>query len=105
MSVEDHQVSFSLEINVEQAYQDIRRVQTLLYRTLGLLRRMGLSEEIDEAIAQIQRLIAILNSARLAIAALEAASGPIGWALAAVQVGTTLFSVADMIEYEMRGTT
>lgn len=97
----DERVSFSLEINVEPTYQELRRLETLLYRTLGLLRRAGLPEDIEKGIAFVQRLIATLNALRLAIIALQAASGPIGWGLAAVGIGAALFSYTDTLEMGM----
>jgi len=99
MSVEDHTVSFSLEVNVEKAYENVRKLQTILYRTLGLIRRMGLSEELDAQIAQIQRVIAIVNSLRLTYAALQAArmaaGDPVAWAMAGVSVGTFMMEIND----------
>lgn len=97
---EDHIVSFSLEVNVEQAYEDLRRVQTILYRTISILRRMGLPEDVNQAIATIQRLIALVNQARLAIIALQTASGPIGWGMALLAAATIPLTAGDMF-YEV----
>ena len=95
MSTEDHIVSFSLEINVEEALTNIRQVQAILFRTLSLLRRAGLPENVDDAIAKVQRLIAILNALRLTLIAVQAASGPYGWALAAVGAAGTIATAMD----------
>lgn len=95
MSVEDHTVSFSLEVNVEAAYEDLRRLETILYRSLALMRRFGLPEEVDDAIFKIQRLIAMINMLRLTIAAFQATMGPIGWALAFVGAAGTALTVAE----------
>lgn len=95
MSTEDHIVSFSLEVNVEKAYQDLRRVQTVLYRTLDLVKRLSGDENIDQAITKIQRMIAIINQLRLTIIALEAASGPIGWLLAGIGAASFLVTTAE----------
>jgi len=97
LTVNDEQVSFSMEINVDQACEDIRRVQTVIYRTLGLMRRMGLPENIDIAINKIQKMIAVLNMVRLAMIALYAASGPIGWALALIGVVGTAVTAGDFL--------
>ena len=94
-AVEDHKVSFSLEVNVDEAYRNIRRLQTLLYRTLSLLRRIGLPEEVDAAIMQIQRFIALMNMLRLTLIAFETASGPLGWAMAGLSAATFLAAVDD----------
>lgn len=96
MSRIDEGVSFSLEVNVEKAYENIRKLQTVLYRTLGLLRRFGLPEEIDAQIMKIQRLIMLLNELRLTMIAVHTAAGPIGWALAGLGVATFAFDAGDL---------
>lgn len=103
----DETVSFSLEVNVEEAMTNLRRALTLLYRTLGLMRRLGLSENMEFAVTTMQRTIAVMNQLRLAALALQAASGPIGWALAAVGIAGTVVSGVDLgnnIYDGMRGT-
>lgn len=96
-------MSFSLEVNIEQAYRDVRRLQALLYRTLGLLHRISGDEDLASTITQVQQLIAWLNTLRLTIAAVQAASGPIGWGLALVGIGETLLTGYEIMEYERRG--
>jgi len=92
---EAYPVSFDLEINVEETYADIRKVQMVLYRTLGLLRRFGVGEDVEKNIIKLQRLIMIMNQARLTMIALQAGSVPIGWAMLGVSVGTAVFSAGD----------
>jgi len=92
----DEGVSFSLEVNVEPAYTSLRRIQTLLYRTLGLFRRFGLPENVDRAIAKWQNFIMVLNQARLAVAAFQAATGPIGIGLAVLGVVTTVVTASEL---------
>jgi len=99
MTVEDHQISFSLEVNVDPAYQNLRRVQTLLFRTLGLLRRLGLPESLDSAIGKMQMFVSTMNQARLAVVAFQKAAGPIGWALALLGLVTTAASVVETSTY------
>lgn len=94
---EDHQVSFSLQVNVEDTLEQARKLQTILYRGIGLMRRMGLPPEIDAAIMKIQRLIAMLNTLRLTMIAVHAASGPIGWALALIGVATFALDFGDFM--------
>jgi len=104
---EDTTVSFSLEINVKPVEENIRRLQTVLYRTLGIARRLGLPDEVNKQIVAIQRVIALLNQMRLALIAVQAAMLPgAGWIallLAATAVGTSAVSVGDMLSYEQRG--
>lgn len=103
MSVEDRTVSFSLEINVEEAYTQIRRLETVLYRSLSLLARLGLPEKVEDMIREIQKAIAILNQLRLTLIAVQAASGPIGWALAAISALSTAVTIGEEVAYGMRG--
>jgi len=98
----DEGVSFSLEVNVEKAYEDVRRLQTVFYRTLGLVRRVSGSEDLNQAIATMQRAIAIANQLRLAMAALQAArmaaGDPLAWAMAGLsfaEVGVSVFEVSN----------
>lgn len=100
--IKDYEVSFSLEINVDEAYRELRRLETLAYRTLSLIRRFGLPEDIEAAITRIQQLIAAINALRLALIAFEAAQGPVGWALAIVGGISAAFSFADVM-YEVEG--
>lgn len=94
----DETVSFSLEVNVEPANVELRRLQTLLFRTLNLMRRANLPEDLDRAIAMMERTIATLNQLRLTIAAFYAASGPIGWGLALVALIGTASSAAPVMQ-------
>jgi len=72
-------VTFNLEINVEKAASAIRQVEGLTFRTLGYLQRLGLPENINQAIRLVQRLTMAIRLLHSAIIALEVASGPIGW--------------------------
>ena len=101
MSSEDHVVSFSLEVNVEKAYKNVRKLMTVVTRTFGLLRRLGLPPGIDAMMNKIQRFIVVVNTLRLTMAAAKAEAGPIGWALLAVSAGTTAVTLTDFVETEM----
>lgn len=103
MTVEDHTVSFSLEVNVQKAYENVRQLQTILYRTFALWRRAGLPEDVDEAISKIQQIISLLNQMRLTAIAAYTATGPIGWALALVGAAGTVATTVEMMEDELRG--
>lgn len=98
----DETVSFSLEINIDEAQRNIRRLETILYRTLGLMQRLGLPEDMKVAISRIQRLIAVLNQLRLALIAVQAArlstGDPLAWAMAGLGAATFLVSAGDFRE-------
>lgn len=92
---EDHLVSFSLELNVEEAEKDLRRVQTIVSRTLSLLDRAGLTNTVA-----IQQKIALLNQLRLAYLAVQAArlaaGDPLAWGMAAISVGEVAVGMFDL---------
>jgi len=95
----DEGVSFSLEVNVGKAEDNLRRLQTVAYRTLGLFRRLGLPEPIDSAIAKVQRFIAVANQARLTCLALNAAMAttPFGWLLFGLSAATLALDAGDLM--------
>ena len=100
MSVDDTTVSFSLGINLDQAMTNVRKLQMVVYRTIGLFRRLGLPEPIDRAIAKVQQFIMIANEARLTIIALNAAMAttPFGWLLFGLSAATLAFDVGSFIQ-------
>lgn len=100
MSTEQAVVSFSYEINIEPAYTETRKLQTMLYQTLSLVRRASGDEDLDRFIAKAQRAIAIANKLRLTLAALQAArmatGDPLAWGMFGITAATTAYDVADM---------
>lgn len=86
-----------MEIDVSRAYDDARRLETLLYRTTGLMRRLFGNEDLDAAIFKVQRLIMIIRMAHTAMIAFEAASGPIGYALALVGIASAAMSAGEFV--------
>jgi hypothetical protein len=100
MSNIDETVSFSLEVNVEKAYEEVRRLQTVLSRSLGLAARLTGSEDLRKSIVRMQRTIAVANQLRLALAALQAArmaaGDPLAWALAGLSVTEVGVSMYEM---------
>ena len=99
MSVTDETVSFSLEINVDEAMVELRRVQTALFRLFGLLRKHFGDDRFDAVISRIMELITLINQARFALAALQiafAGAGPVGWILAGVGVLSAASAISDI---------
>jgi len=105
MSEED--VNFTFTLTVDDAVSQLRRVQTIAFQTLGLFRRMGLPENVEAAVAQVQRLISIINQLRLAIVALQVARMAAGdvtaWIGAGVAVTSVGYTVYDTAENALRG--
>lgn len=101
MSIEDKTVSFSLELNVKDAEVRARRLETAVYRSLGLVRRLSGSDDLNTLISQAQNAIRIANQLRLALLALQAtrmaAGDPLAWAMAGIAVAETVLSVIDAV--------
>ena len=102
MSIADETVSFSLEINVEPGYTEIRKVQTILSRTLSLVERACGREDFNVFIDSAQKAVMWANRLRLALLALQAArmaaGDPLAWALAGLAVAEIGADVALEIE-------
>lgn len=93
-------VTFNLELSIQQAYDNARKLEMLLYRALGLLKRLGLPENVEDAIIRVQRMVMTIRLLHSAMIALQAASGPIGWALAAVGIVSGGLAAYETISME-----
>jgi hypothetical protein len=96
LSVTDETVSFSLEINTEEAMVELRKVQTAIFRVLGLLRKHFGDDDFDAIMNNLMKLLTLVNQIRLAVIALEIASGPVGWLLAGVGALTVVSTASDL---------
>lgn len=92
-------ITFDLELNVDKANAELRKIQGILQGYLGLLHRLGLPEEIDAIITNLQHLIQIVNAARRALIALQAlrmaAGDPIAWAQFGLMAGTFAVDISE----------
>lgn len=89
--VDDETVSFSLEINVGKAVDEARRLQTVLSRSLALVRRAtGGNEDLRNYIDFAQKSIVWTNRLRLALRALQllrmSMGDPLAWAFAGLAI-------------------
>ena len=91
----DEGVRFNLEVDVHNAARDIADLNRLLTTYVSLARRMGLPENIMDAIAKIQQLRITVQMAYRSIMLLETATGPIGWAIGLGGLAITGFMLAD----------
>lgn len=96
-------VTYNLKVDSSKAVKNLLLLQTALYGILGILRRLGMPEEVDAAIIKIQRLIATLNMLRVALYSLEMASGPVGWTMAGIGIAGTVLSTGDLMYDMSRG--
>lgn len=97
MSIEED-ITFNLIVNAEQAENAIRNLETPFIRAMGLMRRMGLPENMDAAITKVQRMIMTLRTLHTLLIATQTVSGPLGWINLALSAGTTALVVGDFAQ-------
>jgi hypothetical protein len=85
------------EINgMSMSYHQLREMETLLHRVLYMIEQSsGGDPNIQKYCEEISRLLTLIRMTQMAIMALEAASGPIGWALAASGVAMTIYTAYE----------
>jgi hypothetical protein len=86
-----------LDAAYDLTYKDIRQFESLLFRTISLMRRSGLSEDAQKAATIALRLISILRILQRSLYLLEMQGGPLGWALAGIGAASAIASGYDML--------
>jgi hypothetical protein len=106
---EQELVIFNLELNVEKAFSNVRKIEMLAYRALGLLGRinklLGLPEDspFNQMVIRVQRLTMIIRTLHTSAVMLQAASGPIGIAMAGVGIATSAVVMAESAGMMLEG--
>lgn len=93
-------ISFSLEVNVEAAEINVRRLLATLNRAVHIVRRLGGgNEDLEMLMEMMNRSIRVANQLRLALYALQmarmSAGDPLAWAFAGTVVVSTAINVTD----------
>jgi hypothetical protein len=91
-----------LKVEASHATGRLREMEYVLFRITSLLRRMGLSDEVNTAIQRLQNLILVIRMVHSALMYLEAGT-PYGWIIGGVTLAASLFPLATSME--MRGHT
>lgn len=99
---EYHEVQFSLALNADVTYGEIRKLEITLIRILGYIQRFSGDERIDKAVMKVEKLIMTIRYAQIAIRAFEIAEGPIGWIYALTTGVAMLIHTADTVN-DFRG--
>jgi hypothetical protein len=73
------EIEYLLTVNSEMTYNELRKLEMSLIRILSLVKRFCGDENVAKAIGLVEKLIMIIRMCQIAIHALEAAAGPIGW--------------------------
>ena len=75
----------------------LQKASAVAYGVMGIMKQLGLPPPFDEATLKIQRMIMLLNQLRISIMLVEAAAGPVGWALAGISIVGTAVTLPDQI--------
>lgn len=102
MSSNPETISFSLELNVADTQASLRKFQTVLYRTIGIIQRMGLDPDAEAFMQKVQELIAWTNRLRLALVALNtlrmASGDPFAWAMMGITAWEFGYETGELIQ-------
>lgn len=98
---EEHSVIVNLELNVNAALDNARRIETLMYHCLSLANRLGLPENIRNAITMVERWTMAVRLATTASALLQAArmaaGDPLAWGFAIVGTASAAVYMGDLM--------
>lgn len=95
---EQHTVSLTVDLDLEHANTQLRQLETVCFRILGLIRRFSGDERIDAAIRKIQEFIMLIRQLQIAITLFWAASGPLGWAMFGISAVTAIATGVDFFD-------
>ena len=90
------EIQYNLSVSTELTYNEFRKLEIVLVRCLNFASRLTGDENLKKGIQVIEKTIMTLRTLQMAIRAVQAASGPIGWAYAATTVVATGFAMYDL---------
>lgn len=85
------------EENIRTNSESFKDLERVALRYLALANRMGLPSDIQQQVSLIARLIVLVRAAQIAIASLEASTGPVGLAMFAASGIMLGLSVGDTL--------
>jgi len=93
----DVEIQYSLTLNTELAYNDLRKLEITFMRIFSYLRKMTGDERIDAAMRKVQQFITLLRTAQIAMRALDVATmtNPIGIAFALTTLVATAIAAGE----------
>jgi hypothetical protein len=101
------EVQFSLSLLISEAsYSDLRKLEIITMRVLSYIRRLSGNESINAAIAQIQKIMVWLRTMQMMLHSIQVAQsavtgGPLGWAMAAMNIVAFAFTTQDTFNYDI----
>jgi hypothetical protein len=98
-------ITFNLDIIVQGTIDNIRKIEMIAYRSMALLKRFGLPENINQAVMYIQRFIGIIRLLHSSLNLLMSTTpfGILQVVQAGLGVATVAMSVGDIM-MENQGT-
>jgi hypothetical protein len=97
------EINYDLKVDTSKAQTNIAELNRLFTTYLSLVRRVGLPENIMDAMSKIQQLRIMIQTATTAINILYTATGPVGWAIGLGGLAVSGFMWVDWVEAESRG--
>lgn len=94
---EENTIQWTLAVNTEMTYSEIRKLEITLIRTLAYAQQLTGDPNLKKGIQTIQSAVIALKTLQQTIRAVELASGPIGWAYAAVTAFTTTIAMGNLM--------
>ena len=88
-------VEYKIRVDTSEAATSGSELNRLFTTYLSLARRTGLPESIVDALSRIYQLQAAIQALYRSILLLEAASGPIGWAIALGGISLSAVMITD----------
>lgn len=92
-------IEYTLAVNTEMSYSDIRKLEMVLIRCLNLAQRFTGDENLKNGIATMQKAIMTLRTLQMAYHTVQlarmAAGDPIAWLYAASSVATAGMTLYD----------
>jgi hypothetical protein len=99
------EIEYSLLVNADLAYGDIRKIEITAMRMLSMISRMsGGDPNLMNFIQVTQKAIMWMRHLQMLINAFEAANGPIGWVYAAVTGASFFMMTAQDVSDGVRAT-
>jgi cytochrome b len=102
MSSEKTEIEYSLLVNTDLTYNEIRKLEIITFRLLGIVGRMtGGDPNLQAFVAQMQKVIMWIRHLQMVMKALEATT-PIGQLYAIITAVSFAFTTGDMAADSIR---
>jgi hypothetical protein len=91
-------IQLNLMLNTEMSYRDLRRLEISLLRIMRYVEQFSGNKDLNKTLQLMEKAIITARTLQIAIRAVEAASGPIGWLYAGTTVVAAGMSGMSLLE-------